>query len=133
MKSASYHKLLGIFLAIEIVVVVAVVLIFRTVDSKQVAATVTGSLFVLLGISLLVGTFRSGQPFHQALFWVSALFLFAVAIPMMWVRLSNWGVDFSELRVWGVSAPVFHQQANTAYILMVVATVVDRFRLRHRI
>jgi hypothetical protein len=129
-RGVSYHRKLGWYLVAEIVVIAAVVAIFRLIPSKSVAATVAGSLFVILGLTLFLGTLRTGKPLKQFLFWASGFFLFAVAIPMLFVRVWNWGVDFASLSVWGMSAPTFHQQSNTVYILMVIATVVDRFRLR---
>lgn len=110
--------------------VVAVVILFRVIADKKIAATVAGLTFVGTS-SLLVWQMHRLRPLGSAIhyrsltFWICGAFLLLIAIPMVSVRILNWSTEFSELFIWGLPGPDFHQLSSKFFSLQLLAVAVD--------
>ena len=116
----------------QIVVILAVLIIFRAIPDRQIAATVAGILFVLLPGILMVLEYRRAQ--LQEMFWFVAVLQFwtVFALPILGVRLLNWGVPFDHLSVIGIPGPVLHQFSSKSYIVMMAFTAWCWIKLARR-
>jgi hypothetical protein len=126
------RKKLMIFLALEIVVLATVIMIFRLVPEKFVAGMVGGICFVSLGIGIGFQCRRSVRLRWSATFLAAMMHLFLTSLPLMLTRMMNYGTDFSEIRVLGLSGPTFHSFSSAVYMILILATVFDLIRLWKR-
>lgn len=118
-------KWYGFLLSLEIAVSVAVVMIFRLIESRFTAGMVAGSTFVLLGF-VIVGTGLLGKiKWKSVTFVLGCVHLGLIAIPMIVARWLNSGVEFSQIQVMGLPGPVFHQLSTRLYLFLMVATFVE--------
>ena len=112
MKLQNY-KVQAAVLAIWIVVVL---LLFRTIADRQIAALIAGLGFILIPSAILISEFKGNRnKTHMALI---AFFLVTAALPIFFLRLLNWGVDFNSLQLAGVPAKTLHGISNASYLVM---------------
>lgn len=112
--------------------IVAVMGIFRFIEDRQIAATVAGFLFVLVPLVLMALEYRRAG-LREKLWFAGVLqFWVLFALPILGVRLLNWGVPFEQLSVLGVPGPVLHQFSSKSYMVMMVITVWCRFKLARK-
>ncbi len=121
-----------IYLVVQAIVIVAVVLIFKIIPDKAIAATVAGVLFVVTPAWQMWDQYGRSR-FRNKLWYIGELqFWILFALPILGVRLLNWGVEFSELSVFGVPAPLLHQWSSKSYMVMMIATVWHWFKNRKK-
>lgn len=119
MRINNYLK----YLYLQLFVIISVLLIFRFIPDRQVAATIAGLLFVALPLILIIQEYQT-QKFKN-LFWYAGVLQFWLffALPILGIRLLNWGMPFDQLSFMGIPGPVLHQYSSKSYILMMVLTV----------
>lgn len=127
------RKDLIIFLIAQLAVVIAVGLIFKIIEDRQIAATVAGALFVILSIGFAFRAVAWWRWRYSLSFWSALFFGAAVAMPMLIQRVRHWGVDFSEVRVWWMSGPEFHSLSSKIFMVMTLATLIDLVRTLIRV
>ncbi|MGZ3690514.1 MAG: hypothetical protein ACXVAX_03360 [Pseudobdellovibrio sp.] len=117
MKSLSYLKQIVILVAWVFVVIA----LFTFIKDKQVAGATAGVGFILIPTWFL---FSEVKRTHWNLFQVISLlaFLLLSGLPIFLLRITNWGVDFKDLSLFGLSANFLHQSSNVLYLVMVVTT-----------
>ncbi|QDK39643.1 hypothetical protein DOE51_04430 [Bdellovibrio sp. NC01] len=118
------------YLIVQVLVIIAVTFIFKLIPDRQVAATVAGVLFVVMPLVLLIIEYRRAK-FSQKIWYVGVLqFWLMFALPILGIRLLNWGVPFDQLSFMGIPGPVLHQWSSKSYLLMVIITVWCSWKLR---
>jgi hypothetical protein len=111
------------YLAVQIVVIIAVSLIFRVISDRQIAATLAGCLFVVVPPVLMLFQFRRSK-FSEILWFFGVLqFWLLFALPILGLRLLNWGEPFAQLSLLGISGPILHAWSSKSYMVMMVMTV----------
>mgnify|MGYP000561648035 CR=1 FL=1 len=113
-----------LILVMEIVTVAAVMSIFQVID-KQIAGLIGGFIFSILGIFIGLRLVQTRSFLTSATFWWLFVYMFYSVLPMMITRLTNWGVEFEQLTIWGITGPDFHQVARNIYLILILATVID--------
>ncbi|UOF02880.1 hypothetical protein [Bdellovibrio reynosensis] len=120
------------YLIAELVVIVLVMVIFRFIPDRQIAATTAGFLFVGLPLGMMVLEYR-GAGLEQFYWFVAVLqFWTLFALPILGLRLANWGVPFDQLSFIGISGPSLHQWSSKSYIVMMGFTAGVWFKLRRQ-
>lgn len=121
MKKNSY-KVQVVALVFWIVIVLC---LFKIVPSKQVAGLIAGIGFLMLPILLLVNEFKG----EKNRLHVASLIIFLVftALPILLVRVTTWGEDFSTTDFYGVPSMFLHRLANLLY-LGVLASAIYHWR-----
>ena len=112
-------------LGIQIVTIVAVIFIFRWIQPKMVASLIAGGSFVVMGLILLTRILSWIDFQKRPIFWMTGLHLGGVSIPMVFQRISHWGEDFAQIRVWGISGPAFHGFANVVSLGLLLVTCFE--------
>ncbi len=102
--------------------ILAVVALFRGIADRQVAATLAGVLFVTLPVVMMVLEYRRAELSQMLWFVVVMQFWTLFALPILGMRLLNWGIPFEQLSFLGIPGPVLHQWSSKSYIAMMVAT-----------
>ncbi len=116
MNAINYSKQLFIL----ILWAIGVGFVFKLVENRQVAGLIAGIVFILIPIFFLWLECRKKiiQYFYVLLL---SIFLIFSAIPIFLLRILNWGTDFKELSLLGVSAELLHRSSTFLYILIMLA------------
>lgn len=121
----NYLKNLLIF---EILIVAAVPFIFRYIEPKRIAALWAGSLFVILGISVLYGSLKYETLRRTFFTLVGGIHLFIVSVPMLAARIYFFDTDFDQIQIMGLGAPQFHKYSEWVYIGLLFTTIYQLYR-----
>ena len=97
-----------------------VVLLFKLISEKQIAAVIAGFGFILWPVLFLLYEWNQ-KPRNKIYIAILAIFIFANAIPIFLVRVLNWGDDFSTLSIAGIPALRFHAISNVLYLLVMTS------------
>ena len=106
-------------------IVVAVICFFRIIPDTKIAALCAGTLFLLGPSWVILSEFKNKAGWRSLSFFAAALFLCLSALPILILRLANWGTPFSELSLLGFSGPELHQYSNHIYLIMLAAFAAD--------
>jgi hypothetical protein len=110
------------YLLIQFVVIGFVILFFKIIPDRQWAAFWAGMLFLVSPLLVAVDQFRRAK-FRERLFFVGVLqFLLLFAVPILGLRLMNWGESFDQLSIFGLSGIILHKLSSKSYIIMMVLT-----------
>ncbi|MBC7741397.1 MAG: hypothetical protein H7061_04315 [Bdellovibrionaceae bacterium] len=116
MKLNRYRNELAIFLFWA----VSVIIIFRSIEDKQIAAVIAGAGFVIWPLYFLFLEIRSIQKSRIHIIALSA-FLILAALPIFILRLTHWGADFKSLSLLGIQATTLHQFSNVIYLVVMIS------------
>lgn len=111
-----------VYLNIQVVIIALVMVIFKFIVDRQVAATVAGSLFVVLPVVLMGFEYKRAQLKHFYWFLSVMQFWTLFALPIMGIRLLNWGVPFDQLSFLGIAGPFLHHWSSKSYMVMMAVT-----------
>ncbi|UYL09863.1 hypothetical protein B9G69_004645 [Bdellovibrio sp. SKB1291214] len=117
------------YLVVQVLVIAAVMLIFAVIKNKQIAATIAGVLFVVMPISLMAWEHKKEG--FQEMTWFAGMLQFWVifALPILGIRLLNWGVPFDQLFFWGIPGPLLHSWSSKSYMVMMLVTAIRWWRV----
>lgn len=110
--------------------IVVVMLLFRLVSDRQIAATLAGVGFVIWPILFLSYEYSRYPNVSKTHIVVVLLFLLLCAFPILFLRVLNWGTPFDQLSFVGVPGPMIHKVSNYIYILMLVSAAYQYFRAK---
>lgn len=116
------------YLIAQVVVILAVMAIFKVISPKEVAATVAGFLFVLVPAVLLGLEIKISRLYYRGFILGVLQFWIIFALPILGIRLFNWGVPFAELSFWGIPGPLLHQWSSRSYMLMMLVTAFFAYK-----
>ncbi len=120
-----------IYLICQGLVIVLVTASFKTIADRQVAATVAGTLFVVVPVVLMLLEYRRAR-FQEAIWYVSVLqFWLLFALPILGLRLLNWGIPFDQLSFLGIPGPTMHQWSSKSYMIMTAFTAWTLWKLKY--
>lgn len=108
-----------------------VMMLFRFIDEKRVAALFAGAGFLILPTLFLVHEAllrRSGKAFSKLHSFICLEFLIFSSLPIFLLRVLNWDADFSQLSIFGVSASFLHRFSNTNYMLLLLSAAFLTFK-----
>lgn len=116
-------------LLILILWVIGVGLLFKFSPDRQVAGAIAGVVFIGIPLVLLASELRQPRKHWYQLVTVG-VFLVVSALPIFLLRVLNWGTDFNELSLLGVTGPQLHKLSNVLYIAMIVTTAYCWYKTR---
>lgn len=127
------RKVLGFDFLVLALTIPLVILCFRLIPDRKIAATVAGVLFV--SGPLLMAWMHLKLPWlgrADWLWWAAlAQFFLVFAVPILGVRLLFWETPFEEIRIFGQPGPLWHRLANTSYLVMAIGVLAsDLWRWR---
>lgn len=119
------------YLVVQVLVIAVVMVIFAVIKNKQIAATVAGVLFVAMPIILMAREHQRAG--FQEMTWFAGMLQFWVifALPILGIRLLNWGVPFDQLFFWGIPGPLLHSWSSKSYMVMMAITAIRWFRTKN--
>lgn len=106
-----------------------VLLLFKLIEDRSLAAVLAGVGFIVWPLLFLVLEFKFRSfTLYSKIHRVGCLqFLILFAIPLFAVRILNWGVPFSELSLAGVRASTIHQYSNGSYLIMIIMVAMSSY------
>ncbi|MNK06267.1 hypothetical protein D3C87_241600 [compost metagenome] len=106
-----------------------VMVIFRTIDDRKIAATVAGALFVGLPLGLMIYE-KMTAGFAEKIWYAGTLqFWVLFALPILGLRIFNWGTEFSELTFLGIPGPFLHQWSSKSYMVWMLITLFTSWKV----
>ena len=103
-------------------------IIFISIESRLIAGLVAGAIFVSLGV-FIVAVGAQVRAFRKTpTFWAGVLHLFGSALPLLITRMMGLSKNFEDVRVLGISGPVFHQVSTGIFAVLLIATAFDLVR-----
>lgn len=117
------------YLLAEFVVILCVMALFKFIPDRQIAATCAGTLFVLLPAGMMTAEYRRAG--LESLYWFVGVLQFwtVFALPILGLRIFNWGVSFEDLSFLGIRGPLLHQWSSKSYMFMMAITAIYWFKL----
>ncbi len=112
-----------IYFAVQVAVIFIVMAIFRFVESRQIAATLAGILFAGVPVWLMIQEYNRAETQERNWYFGVLQFWLLFALPILGIRLLNWGVPFDQLSFLGVSAPTMHEWSSKSYTVMMLLTL----------
>lgn len=102
----------------------SVLLLFRVIPEKRVAAVIAGIGFIILPILFLLKELSENRksPSSKVQIVICVEFLIVSALPIFLLRLLNWDSEFSTLSLFGISASALHGFSNLNYLVVVAST-----------
>lgn len=108
---------------------ICVFAIFSLIKNKQVAGSVAGVGFLVLPLFFLVQECKQPKRNSKLHRGVLLSFLTLSVLPIILLRVFNYGVDFDTLSVFGIPAQKIHRYSNLLYLLM-MASAFYHWRLQ---
>lgn len=106
--------------------IIVVMLLFRLISDRQIAATIAGAGFILLPILFLISELKNAK--HGWHLFTLSFFLVTSALPIFGLRVLNWGVEFDSLNIMGVQASFIHKISSYIYILILISAIYYFYR-----
>lgn len=123
-------KDLRVFLALQLASTIVAMTVFKLVEVRWQAGLIAGSGFVFVGVWMVLKTLRWPERFRYASFYLARAHLWLFALPMILVQFRFFGADFAQVHFLGIPGPQFHRMAEITFLVMVVGTGVDLYRVR---
>ncbi|MFN7727840.1 MAG: hypothetical protein ACK5P7_01655 [Bdellovibrio sp.] len=123
------------FLGLELVVVVAVIMIFKVIEDRALAGTIAGMTFLISTALVLVLEW-----IHvKRLTWTiagGAIFMALSVLPILIIRSATWGTPFDQAEFLGIRGAWLHKISNYVFLLFLVGIFIslqkERIRLLRR-
>jgi hypothetical protein len=127
MLTVSYRTQI-IFLIFWVFVVTA---LFKLMSDRQSAAVIAGVGFILMPLFFLISEFKNNKnPFHL---FTLIFFLTVSALPILGLRVLNWGAEFDSLHILGIQAHYLHKISSYLYMLILISAVYCYIKYRKQI
>lgn len=115
-------------LLLEVVTTLSVIGLFASIHDRQWAALIAGCLFILVPIILTIWECRRRK--SKLLFFALAQFWLLFALPIFILRIANWGIPFSGLKLGPVTGPQLHQYSTYSYLLILAVSLILAIRFQ---
>ena len=121
-------KDLRIFLGLEVFAIVWAGVVFSQIHDRVWAGGLAGAYFIISALWMLRRTLKWPDRWRSACLYALLIHLFGIAIPMVVARFSHVDQPFSEIKIWGLEGPVFHQLSTYVFGALIATTAVDLWR-----
>ena len=106
-------------------VTVLIILFFKLISDRKIAALCAGSLFIFTPVWRGLLEFSENK-FKNVLWWAgTAQFWFFMALPIFLFRIIYWSEAFENISVFGIYLQQLHQVSNISYMGMLLTTGIS--------
>ncbi len=113
------------YLAGHALVIIVVILFFKFIPERKWAALCAGTLFLTGPLFVLITEFKVQLLFKSFSTYGALFFLGLSAIPIFFLRITNWDQAFESLSLFGFSGPELHHISNYLFYFMLMTFVAD--------
>lgn len=114
------------YFIIELLVVALVILTFRVIEDRRMAASMAGMMFLFIPLVIILKETLK----HRSRNWLFLAghlqFLLLFAFPIMALRMANQNQPFAELSIGPITGQQLHNLSNYSYFLMMFTTLNAR-------
>ncbi|HUB63007.1 MAG TPA: hypothetical protein VL996_00895 [Methylocella sp.] len=121
---------LYIFLGLELFAVVWAGAVFSLVSTRLLAAALAGGYFVLSALYMNWRAWNWPQFWRSATFYPLTVHLWGISLPMVITRFLHAKDAFADVRIWGLSGPLFHRLSVWVFGSLILCTFIDLARLQ---
>lgn len=111
-----------------IVVVLAVMVIFKVVTPLKVAALTASLCFLSITLGIIWSEIKWGRGTHSLALWTGVLFFAAFVLPILSLRWIYWDQDFKDITILGFEAQNLHQMSSRCYLLLMGMVIYEGLR-----
>ena len=111
------------YFVVQVIVIFFVMALFKFIENRQIAATLAGLLFVLVPLALMIKEYMRAGTEENTWFLGILQFWVLFALPILGIRLLNWGVPFDQLSFIGIPGTVLHSWSSKSYTVMMLVTL----------
>ncbi len=120
-----------VYLLYFLLTIPAVMMIFKFIEPKKLAAIFAASLFISCSLLVFWGEFKN-RSYKSFTLWTATLFFLLFSAPMIIVRLMNYDMDFAEINFGPLSGPDFHKYSTYGFMFLLVAALLDYIRIKRQ-
>lgn len=113
------------YLSVQALVVLLVLGTFQMIQDRPIAALVAGSLFLFSTLGIMWWESRYPGYYKRISFIAMSCFLVLSVLPILVLRLVNWGQPFHEIQMFGIFGPQLHQFSNYLFIAVMITFFID--------
>lgn len=117
------------FLILQVIAIAIAGLSFNLIESRLLAGAIAGFYFVTSGLFMILRAWRWGDKWKSAVWYPLLAHVFVISIPMVVSRFLQAGMGFEDVQILGLPGPVFHRLSSSVFMLLILATVIDLFRV----
>jgi hypothetical protein len=111
----------------ELLIIVAVGLVFHFISDRITAGRIAGTIFMALGATIVFKGIKDLEIRKSYFFKVGCVHFF-IAVTLFITRLLQSTGAFADVTVLGMSGPVYHKLSTNVYTVLILATVYDLYR-----
>jgi hypothetical protein len=123
---------LYIFLGLEFFGVVWAGAVFSLVSTRPLAAALAGGYFVLSAFYMYWRAWNWPDRWRSASIYPLTVHLWGFSLPMVITRFLHAGDAFTDVRIWGLSGPLFHRLSSWVFMCLILCTFIDLARVQWR-
>ncbi len=113
--------------ASQVVLIIAIPLIFKFITPKTSAALVASLLFLVMSTSSVLVSYRFRWWINV---FTSSIFLLLFVLPIFWTRWTHVGEEFVNLTIFGLSAQVWHSLSNYGFGIWFMSHIYTCIQLK---
>jgi hypothetical protein len=117
------------FLGLQVFAIVWAGVVFSQIESRLIAGALAGGYFVLSAAYMLQRALKWRDRWRSTMIYPLGLHLFGISLPMIVTRFMQAQLNFEDIQIWGLPAPLFHQLSTWIFAALMAATVTDLIRL----
>lgn len=117
------------YLVLQVLVIVLVILNFKFIEARKVAALVASAIFLGSSSFILGYEYFKGWGLRSLTFWAGLFFLLTSVLPLIVLRLYFWETAFEEIEIYGLRAESMHHWSNKVFMVILAAHFIDSFRV----
>lgn len=117
-------KSLYILLGVELLTIPAVIIIFKLIADRKIAALVAACFFIIIPAVALWKITDTSKIFTAA-HWQ---FLVLFALPIFILRITHWSQEFDTIEFMGVAAASLHKYSNISFGVMLAGAALELYR-----
>ena len=112
-------------LIVQILLILAVMQLFRQIPNKIQASYWASVLFVLLPVSMMLREWIFCK-FQNKIWWAAVLqFWLIFSIPIFTLRIVHPNANLNDMEVFGIPMKIMHTLSSYSYLLLMGATVLS--------
>lgn len=113
------------YLTVGLLVFLAVLAVFRLIEDRQIAGALAGALFTIVFSTIFLFELRKPAPWTRFTVYGIGLFLVSSALPILILRIVNWGEPWADVSIFGIAATELHFISSRVYVVMMICFFVD--------
>lgn len=115
------------YLTIEAFVILLVIITFKVIADRPLAALVASLLFLISSLGILGWEIRHPGFYKRSTFWGFVAFLVLSVLPILGLRLWYWGEPWEAIALWGISGPALHEFSNKVFLMVMICIFADSY------